>query len=76
MPDAEPRPDPHCVRLCQRIALSIAMDELAISELNARLAVLRERGDPAVPDFEHTVRHLRVGIIKQRAIIGAAGFDV
>lgn len=71
-------PELHTNRLAQhrRIALNIMLDEHAIDAIAAVLADLRERNDPAVADLEHAIRTHRIGIMKQRAILAAAGLDV
>ena len=58
------------------MAFNVLLDEFAISALSDAVAVLREANDPAVPDLEHAIRTHRIGIMKQRAILGAAGIDV
>lgn len=69
-------------RVCERdllhlrMALHIAMDEAAIDALASALAVLRESGHPDTALVEEVVRTHRIGILKQRAILGAAGLDV
>ncbi|WP_187276205.1 hypothetical protein [Methylobacterium sp. WL116] len=52
------------------------LDEFAIAAMSEAIAALREANDPAVPDLEHTIRTHRIGIFKQRAILGAAGIIV
>lgn len=52
------------------------LDEFAIAAISEALVTLRAVNDPFVSDLEHTVRTHRVGIMKQRAILGAAGIDV
>ena len=68
--------DRSCARLQDRIAVSILIDEQLIAALAEAAADLREANDPEVMDFEHGIRMHRVGIVKQRAILGAAGIDV
>jgi hypothetical protein len=63
-------------RLCRRIALTIAMDEQVIETLAIAASVLRDEDDPGAADLEGAIRTHRVAIIKQRAILGAAGIDV
>lgn len=74
------KPDPNidcpCDRLGNRIALNILLDEQAIAALARAAAVLREEDDPNILDLEHTIRTHRIGIVKQRAVLGAAGIDV
>lgn len=74
------KPDPNigcpCDRLRNRIALNILLDEQAIAALARAAAVLREEDDPNILDLEHTIRTHRIGIVKQRAVLGAAGIDV
>jgi hypothetical protein len=73
-------PDPHmdrsCARLQHRIAVSILLDERLIVALAEAVAILREANDSGVPDLEHGIRTHRIGIMRQRAILGAAGIDV
>ena len=52
------------------------LDEYAIAAMAEAIAALRHANDPAVPDLEHTIRTQRVSILKQRAILGAAGIEV
>jgi hypothetical protein len=59
-----------------RTALHIAMDEAAIDALASALAILRDSGHPETAVVEEAVRTHRIGILKQRAILGAAGLDV
>ena len=63
-------------RLRQRLAFHVMLDEFAVAALSEALVTLREGDDPAVPDLEHMVRTHRIGIMKQRAILGAAGIEV
>lgn len=74
----EPAPcsDCQCERLRNRIAFNILLDECVIASLSDTVAVLREAGDPDVSPFEHAIRTHRIGILKQQAILGAAGIDV
>ena len=65
-----------CARLGHRIAFNVLLDEFAIAAISEAVAVLREANDPMVPALEHAVRTHRVGIIKQRAILGAAGIEI
>ena len=65
-----------CARLSDRIAINVLLDEFAIAAMSEAVAVLRDANDPAVPDFERTIRTHRIGILKQRAILGAAGIEV
>jgi hypothetical protein len=73
-------PDPHmdrsCARLQHRIAVSILLDTRLIAALAEAVAILREANDSGVPDLEHGIRTHRIGIMRQRAILGAAGIDV
>ena len=73
-------PGPHndrpCDRLQCRLALNILLDEQVIAALAQAVGVLREANDPAVLDLEHAILTHRVGILEQRAILGAAGIDV
>ena len=69
-------------RVCERdllhlrMALHIAMDEAAIDALASALAVLRESGHPETQAVAEAVRTHRIGILKQRAVLGAAGLGV
>lgn len=63
-------------RLRRRIALTIALDEQVIEALAIAAAVLRDGNDPGASDFDDAIRTHRIGILKQRAILGAAGIDV
>jgi len=65
-----------CARLGHRIAFNVMLDEFAIAAISQAVAVLREANDPGVADLEHVVRTHRIAILKQRAILGAAGIDV
>lgn len=65
-----------CASLSRRIALNVMLDEFAIAAMSEAIAALRDANDPAVPDLEHTIRTYRIGILKQRAILGAAGIEV
>ncbi|MCJ2048261.1 hypothetical protein [Methylobacterium sp. J-070] len=58
------------------MAFSILLDEQVIAALAGSVAILREANDPDVLDLEHAIRSHRIGILKQRAILGAAGIDV
>jgi hypothetical protein len=62
--------------LCRRIALTIALDEQVIEALAVAASMLREADNPNAADLENAIRTHRIGIIKQRAILGAAGIDV
>jgi hypothetical protein len=62
--------------LCRRIAFAIAMDEQVIEVLAVAASALRDAADPSAADFEGAIRTHRVGIIKQRAILGAAGIEI
>ena len=75
MSRSKPLVDRQCQRLRDRLALNIILDETAISALSEALAVLRDAGDPLVSELEQAVRSHRIGIIKQRAILGAAGIE-
>jgi hypothetical protein len=76
MPRSDEAEDQSCERLRSRIAISILIDEQVIAALAHAMAVLRETDDPAVSDLEHAIRAHRIGILKQRAILGAAGVEV
>ncbi|MCJ2021487.1 hypothetical protein MKK84_29410 [Methylobacterium sp. E-065] len=62
--------------LCRRISLAIAVDEQVIEVLAVAATVLRDADDPGAADVEGAIRTHRVGIIKQRAILGAAGIEI
>jgi hypothetical protein len=76
MPKSAPEVDRLRDRLQQRLALGILLDEQVISALATAAAVLREADDAVALDLEHAIRTHRIGILKQRAILGAAGIDV
>ena len=76
MGESTPRPGCRCAQMRHRIALNILLDEFAIATLSDAAALLREANDPTVTDLEHAIRTHRIGIIKQRAVLGAAGLDV
>ena len=76
MQDRNPTSDCPVVALRDRAALNIACEEGAIRALATLAAVLRDEGDPFVPEIEHAIRTHRIGIIKQRAVLGAVGIDV
>lgn len=63
-------------RLYYRMAVTIALDEQLLASLAVAADVLRKAGDPGATDVERVIRINRVGIIKQRAILGAAGIKV
>lgn len=65
-----------CESLSRRISLNVMLDEFAIAAMSEAIAAMREANDPAVPDLEHAIRTHRIGIMKQRAILGAAGIEV
>jgi hypothetical protein len=58
------------------MALTIALDEQVIEALAIAAATLRDGNDPDASDLDHAIRTHRIGILKQRAILGAAGIDV
>ena len=74
----EPKPllDRSYDRLRDRIALNILCDEQVIAAMASLVAVLRDERHPRVPELEHAIRTHRIGILKQRAILGVAGIDV
>lgn len=76
MPDPSDSTDCSCERLRCRLALSILLDEQVVAALASAIHLLRETDSAAVVDLEHAVRTHRIGILKQRAILGAAGMDV
>lgn len=63
-------------RLRRRMALTIALDEQVIEALAIAAAALRDRNDADLLVLKHLIRTHRIGILKQRAILGAAGIDV
>ena len=76
MRESKPAQDCWLTALRDRIALNILCDERVIRALSELAAVLREEGDPFVSELEHAIRTHRIGIVKQRAVLGAAGIDV
>lgn len=76
MPEPKPAPDCPCARLRQRVAFNILLDECAIAVLSDAVAALRRADDPSIADLERAIRTHRIGILKQRAILGAFGFGV
>ena len=74
----KPKPQHLCsvTHLSDRMALHVMLDELAIAALSDAAAALREANDPAVTDLEQAIRTHRIGILKQRAILGAFGIEV
>lgn len=76
MSDPRESTDCSCERLRCRIALSILIDEQVVAALASAIQILRETDSAEVVDLEHAVRTHRIGILKQRAILGAAGMEV
>lgn len=76
MPERYPASECPVAALRDRVATNILRDEQTIAALARLAATLRDEGDPYVPEIEHAIRTHRVGIIKQRAILGAVGIDV
>lgn len=76
MPERNAASDCPVAALRNRTAANILCDERTIAALARLAAVLREEGDPFVPEIEHAIRTHRIGIIKQRAILGAVGIAV
>ena len=74
MPDRSMDQDAQRLRL--RAALDIALEEHAIEALSEALRVLRRANHEDVCHFEHQIRVHRIGILKHRAIMFAAGIDV
>jgi hypothetical protein len=60
----------------QRLAFNILLDEFAIAALSDAVALLRAADDQDVAHVEHAIRTHRIGILKQRAILGAAGIEI
>ncbi|WP_267360052.1 MULTISPECIES: hypothetical protein [unclassified Methylobacterium] len=56
--------------------MGMLLDEQVIAALARAVAILHEANDPGALDLEHAIRTHRVGILKRRAILGAAGIDV
>ena len=50
--------------------------EFAIAALSDAAAAMREANDPTVTNLEDAIRTHRIGILKQRALLGAAGIEV
>ncbi|GJE09355.1 hypothetical protein FOHLNKBM_0378 [Methylobacterium longum] len=76
MPDPSESTDCSCERLRCRIALSILVDEQVVAALASALQILREKDCAGVVELEHAIRTHRIGILKRRAILGAAGVEV
>ena len=76
MSELDPNIYRNCARLRNRITLDILIDQQVIAALGRAILVLREENDPVVLDLEHAMRTHRISILKQRAILGAAGIDV
>lgn len=74
--------DPHnsadrtCVRLRHQIALSTLMDDLVVASLAASVAAFRDNGVSDLEALEHMIRAHRIAVLKQGAILGAAGIDM
>jgi hypothetical protein len=68
--------DIQCDRLRCRMALTIALDEQIIEALAIAAATLHDGNDPGASDLVDVIRTHRIGILKQRAILGAAGINV
>ncbi|MGU3464918.1 hypothetical protein ACLBXO_08675 [Methylobacterium sp. C33D] len=47
-----------------------------IEALAIAAATLRDGNDPGAGDLDNAIRTHRINILKQRAILGAAGIDV
>ena len=62
--------------LRQRASLGIALEEAAIETLSDALRALREADHQDVAYSEYRIRVHRIGILKHRAIMTAAGIDV
>ncbi|MCJ2116454.1 hypothetical protein MKK65_07650 [Methylobacterium sp. J-001] len=65
-----------CAQMRQRLAFNIMLDEFAIAALSDAVAILRAADDQDVTQVEHAIRTHRIGILKQRAILGAAGIEI
>lgn len=76
MTEPNPVTDRTCTRLQQQIALSILVDDLVAASLAANVALARREGGSNVDDLEHAIRLHRVAVLKQGAILGAAGIEV
>jgi len=75
MQQPERKPNCSCTRIRQRLALNILLDEFAIAALSDALSVLRAADAPDVAQIEEAIRTHRIGILKQRVILGAAGIE-
>jgi hypothetical protein len=75
MTDPSSPPDRLCARLQQQIALSTLMDDLVVGRLATVVAAMRETGMPDIAALEHAIRAHRVAIVKQSALLAAAGLD-
>lgn len=75
---SQPKRQPNCpcARKRHRLAFNIMLDEFAIAILSEALVALRTADDPGVAQVEHAIRSHRIGILKQRAILGAAGIKI
>ncbi|MDN3572501.1 MULTISPECIES: hypothetical protein [Methylobacterium] len=47
-----------------------------MAALASALQILREKDCAGVVELEHAIRTHRIGILKRRAILGAAGVEV
>ena len=77
MPPPSNHTDRELAHLRQRLSLSLAMDEVAISALSESL----ERNASSITveekaEMERAIRAHHIGILKQRAVMGALGIDV
>ena len=70
-------PDQACERLKRRVALSVAFEEALTDVLAAGAADFRREGFTEVAlEIEVFIRRHRVGLIKNRAIMGAHGIEI
>ena len=66
-----------CARLRDRIALSILLEEMAISSLSDGLAeIRREHPNEDISDLEQVIRAHRIGIMKKGAILNGLGTEI
>ena len=75
-PNRKPN-SPSTGALRERVLLAIAMEEAMIEGLSERARALGGRlSDKEASAIRHQIREHRVGILKQRALMGALGIDV
>ena len=76
MTQRKDQPECLCAKLRQSLALNILLDEFAIAALSEARALLRAADDQDVTQVEHAIRAHRIGILKQRTILGAVGIKI